>query len=100
MKVVDSWLSGVQVWWWEPFGAAVVAFAGAPAAVLDEAVVGPAGQGEVGDVRLAVVGDPGIDVVDLTPVGRGGAARRVQPRSSACSTMRCPGVAKRLARPQ
>jgi len=41
----------------------------------DQAVVGTAGQGEFIDVGFPVVGDPAVDVVDLTPVGRCGAAR-------------------------
>jgi hypothetical protein len=44
------------VWWWDPFGAAVFAFSGAPAAGFDHAVFCRAGQGEVVDVGLAVVG--------------------------------------------
>src|SRR5262245_24742731 len=75
MEVIDPCLSGVQVLWWDPFGAAVFAFAGGPAALLDEAVVRSTGQGEVIDVGFAVVGDPVIDVVDLTPVSRCGATR-------------------------
>jgi hypothetical protein len=33
--VVDPGLAGVEVRWWDPFGAPVFAFAGAPAAVFD-----------------------------------------------------------------
>ena len=98
--VVDAVLPGVEVRRRDPFGAAVFAFPGGPAAFFNEAVVGPAGQGECGDVGGPVVFGPALDVVGLTPVARGGAAGRVQPRSSACKTMRWPGVAKRLARAQ
>ena len=73
--VVDAGLAGVEVGWGYPFGAAVVAFPGAPAAFFDQAVVGSAGQGEVVDVGLAGVGGPAVDVVDLGPVARCGAAR-------------------------
>ena len=38
-----------------------------PAALFDEAVIRSAGQGEVVDVGLAVVGDPAVDVMDLGP---------------------------------
>ena len=58
----------------DPFGPAVIAFPGGPAAFFDEAVVGPAGQGECGDVGGPVVVGPALDVVGLTPVARGGAA--------------------------
>jgi len=72
--VVDAGLPGVEVWRRDPFGPAVFAFPGGPAAFVDEAVVGPAGQGECGDVGGSVVVGPALDVVGLTPVARGGAA--------------------------
>ena len=59
--------AGVQVWWWDPFGAAVFALAGGPALLFDGAVVGAAGQGERGDVGVAV-GGPAVEVMDLSPV--------------------------------
>ena len=77
--VVDAGLAGVEVGWWEPFGAAVFAFAGYPAALFDQAVIGSAGQGEVVDVGLAVVGGPAVEVVGLGPVARCGAARSGAP---------------------
>ena len=58
------------MWWWDPFGAAVFAFSGAPAAGFDHAVFCGAGQGEVVDVGLAVVGPIVYGVVDLA-VGPG-----------------------------
>jgi len=60
--------------WRNPFGAAVFSFSGGPAAFFDEAVVGPAGQGEFGDVDRPVVFDPAVDVVHLAPVAGRGAA--------------------------
>ena len=58
------------MWWWDPFGASVFAFSGAPAAGFDHAVVCGAGQGEVVDVGLAVVGPIVYGVMDLA-VGPG-----------------------------
>jgi hypothetical protein len=75
MKVVDSGLAGVQVWWWDPFGAAVFAFSGFPAVVGDHPVVGAAGQGFFGDVALTAIGPVLVGVVDLAPIRRRGAAR-------------------------
>src|SRR4029077_11234577 len=72
--VVDSVLPGVEVWWWDPFGAAVFAFPRGPAALFDEAVVRATGQGQLVDVGFSI-GSPAIDVVDLAPVAGGGAAR-------------------------
>ncbi len=37
--VVDAGLAGVEVGWWEPFGATVFAYTGAPAGFFDEFVV-------------------------------------------------------------
>jgi hypothetical protein len=51
--------------WWNPFGAAVFAFSGAPAAGFDDAVVLGAGEGEVVEVGLAVVGPIAYRVMDL-----------------------------------
>ena len=67
-------LAGVEGWGWVPFGAAVGAFAGGPAAVGGGAVVGAAGQGEVVDVGVAVVVPVGDGVVGLGVVAGGGAA--------------------------
>src|SRR5215217_4443335 len=72
--VVDAGLAGVEVWWWDPFGAAVLTFSCGPAALFDEAVVGSAGQGELVGIRLTVLFGPAVDVVDLAPVARCGAA--------------------------
>ena len=72
--VVDSGLAGVEVWWRDPFGAAVFAFSGAPAVFGDQAVVCAAGQGEVVDVGEPAFGPVG-DVVDLALVARHRAAR-------------------------
>ena len=58
--VVDSGLASVQVGWGDPFGAAVFAFSGAPAALVDEAVVRSAGQGFLIDVGLPAVGPVGL----------------------------------------
>src|ERR1700735_3646819 len=58
---VGAGLAVVEVGWWDPFGLAVVVFAGGPALV-GHCVVGVAGQGEgvdvgdgVGGIRVAVV---------------------------------------------
>ena len=64
---VGAWLAAVEVRWRDPFGVAVGAFSGSPAAGSQESVVGAAGQGEVvdvGGVALCVVGD----VVDFAVV--------------------------------
>ena len=50
--VVDAGLAGVEVRWWDPFGAAVAAFSRRPAAGCDAAVIAAAGQGFVGDIGL------------------------------------------------
>ena len=72
--VVHPGLTGVEVGGWEPLGAAVFTFSGAPAGLFDESVVGWAGQGERVDVGGAVVGGPAVDMVGFTPVARRGAA--------------------------
>ena len=69
---VGSWLPVVVVWGWDPFGVAVGVFAGAPAAGLDDAVLGAAAQGQVVDVGAAAGGVAG-DVVDLAVVAGHGA---------------------------
>src|SRR3954466_2834048 len=74
VEVIHPRLAGVEVWWWNPFGAAVFAFSRCPTTVFDEAIVRSAGQRGVGDVGFTVVGDPAIHVVDLTPIARSGAA--------------------------
>ena len=38
--VVHPRLAGVEVWWWDAFGAAVFAYSGGPAGVLDERLWG------------------------------------------------------------
>jgi hypothetical protein len=64
--VVHPGLPAVEVWWWgDPLDAAVFAFSGAPAAGFDHAIFCGAGQGEVIDVGLAVVGPIVYGVVDL-----------------------------------
>ena len=67
VKGVDAWLAVVEVGWWDPFGVAVGAFSGGPAAGLHQWVVGSAGQGQRVDVG-AVGGGPVFDVVDFAPV--------------------------------
>jgi hypothetical protein len=67
------------VWWWYPFGSAIFAFSGLPAAGFDGGVFCFAGEGELVDIGVAAVG-PLIDVVDFSVVpgdiaaGRGTAA--------------------------
>jgi hypothetical protein len=73
--VVDPPLSSVEVWWWNPFGAAIFAFSGGPTALFDEAVIRAAGQCEFVDIGGAICGCPAIDVVHLRPVARDSAAR-------------------------
>ena len=68
--VVHAGLPAVEVWWWDPFGASVFAFSCFPAAGFDHAVFCGAGQGEVVDVGLAVVGSIVYGVMDLA-VGPG-----------------------------
>ena len=41
--VVGAGLAGIEVWWWDPFGAAVFSYTGRPAALFDESVVWAAG---------------------------------------------------------
>jgi hypothetical protein len=72
--VVDPRLPRIEVRWWDPFGAAVFALPRGPAALFDQAVVRATGQGQLVDVGFSI-GGPAIDVVDLAPVARGGAAR-------------------------
>ena len=73
--VVDPRLPRVEVWWWNPFRAAVFAFPRGPAALFDQAVVGTASQCEFVDVGFTIGRGPSVDVVDLTPITGGGAAR-------------------------
>ena len=63
------------VGWGYPFGGAVAAFSGGPAAAFDQAVVGSAGQVEVVDVGGSALGPVGGGVVDLAAVAGHGAAR-------------------------
>jgi glycine cleavage system aminomethyltransferase T len=72
--VVDAVLSGVQEWRGDPCDPAVAANPGAPAVVGDEAVVGAAGQGEVGDVGLSAFSEDLGGVVGLAVIRRCGAA--------------------------
>ncbi len=75
MVVVDAGLAGVEVGWGDPFDVAVGVDGGGPAAVfVDEAVVGSAGQCQLVDVGVAVVGPVAQRVVDLAAVGGYGAA--------------------------
>ena len=53
--------------WWDPFGGAVGAFSGFPAAGADEWVVAFAGEGECVDVGVSAAG-PFVDVVHLGEV--------------------------------
>ena len=71
----------VEMWWWDPFGAAVFAFSGAPAAGFDHAVGLGAGEGEVADVGVAVVGPIVYRVMDLAVDPATVQPGRVQPRS-------------------
>src|SRR5690242_15330106 len=73
--VVDACLPGVQMWWWNPFGAAIFALSGGPPLLLDEAVIRAAGQRRVGDVGFTARGGPAVDVVNLAPVPWRGATR-------------------------
>jgi hypothetical protein len=66
-------LAVIEVRWGDPFGFAVFAFAGSPAAGLDEGVVGSAGEGEFVDVG-AMGGGPVLNVVNFAPVSANGAA--------------------------
>ena len=56
VEIIDPGLATIEMGWWDPFGASVFAFSGFPAAFLEEAVIGWAGQGEFGDVGLSAVG--------------------------------------------
>jgi hypothetical protein len=66
-----------------PFGAAVFAFSGAPAARFDAAVVVWTGEGDVVDVGLAVVGPVAYRVMNLAVGAATVQPGRVQPRSLA-----------------
>ena len=81
VKGVDAWLAVVEVGWWDPFGVAVGAFSGGPAAGFDQWMVGSAGQGELVDVG-AMGGCPVVDVVDFAPV-----AAHVTARARAASVL-------------
>ncbi|KPG26464.1 hypothetical protein AN913_21050 [Mycobacteroides immunogenum] len=59
-------LTDVKLWWGYPFGGPIWSFSGVPA-VVQEAVVGSAGEGEVVDVGGSAVGPFG-DVVDFAEV--------------------------------
>src|SRR5437588_9440069 len=75
---VGCGLAVVQMWWWDPFGVAVVVFAGGPV-LFGQWVMTAAGQGEVVDVGGVAVG-VGVGVVDFAviaghlAVGEGAAA--------------------------
>src|ERR1700761_9028166 len=70
---VDAWLAVVEVRWGDPFGVAVVVFAGGPA-LLGEIVIGAAAKSQVVDVGDGI-GGVGVGVVDFAEVGGHGAAR-------------------------
>ncbi|CAN1495041.1 hypothetical protein MCEMAEM6B_00311 [Mycobacteriaceae bacterium] len=76
-RVVEIIRSAAQreVWRWYPFGSAIFAFSGAPAAGLDQRVFCFAGEGELVDIGVAAVG-PLIDVVDFGVVSGDIATRR------------------------
>ena len=74
VKGVGSRLSVVEVGRGDPFGVAVGAFSGGPAAGFDQWAVGPAGQGQCVDVG-AMGGGPLFDMMDFAPVSRDVAAR-------------------------
>ena len=67
MEAVGTGLPPVQMRRRYPFGVAVGAFAGGPAAGFDQWVVGAAGQGKLVDVGV-VGGCPLLDVVHFAPV--------------------------------
>jgi len=71
----------VKVWWWDPFGVAVFAFSGHPAAGFDQGVVGSAGQGQRVDIG-AMRSRPFLDMVDFTPI-----AGHVTTRSGAAAVL-------------
>jgi hypothetical protein len=73
MERVGAGLAAVEVWWGDPFGVAVVVFAGGPA-LFGEFVVGAAGQGEIVDVGDRV-GGVGVVVMGFAEVGGHAAAR-------------------------
>src|SRR6185436_11545558 len=73
--VVDSGLAVIQVGWWCPFAFAAGVDGGLPAAVIDGAVVGSAGQGHLVDVGVAAVSPVLVGVVGLAAVGAHGATR-------------------------
>src|ERR1700750_518954 len=54
--VVEAGLAGVEVWWGDPFGAAVGADAGGPVTFFDEPVVWSAGQYQFVDVGAPAAG--------------------------------------------
>ena len=73
--VVDAGLAGIEVWRWYPFGAAVFAFSGPPAAGFDAAVVRrPQARDSSVMSVCSAVGPVGRRMVDLAVVGRCGAA--------------------------
>src|SRR5690242_6332581 len=75
MVGVDPGLSGVQQCRWDPFAAAVLVDAGGPFAGANQALMGPAAQGEFVDVGLAALRVVALSVVGLAAVPAGGAAR-------------------------
>jgi hypothetical protein len=61
---IDAWLAAIEMLRWDPFGVAIGAFSGIPAAGFDESMVGPADEREVvhvGGLTCGVV----VDVVDF-----------------------------------
>ena len=74
VEIVGPGLAGVEVGWWDPFGAAVFAYSSCSAAFFDEAVVRPAGQDFFVDVGLSAVGPAFLAVVGLAAISRDGAA--------------------------
>ena len=54
VKRIGSWLPVVEMRRGDPFGVAVGAFAGGPAAGFDQWVIGAAGQGKLVDVGAVV----------------------------------------------
>ena len=66
--VVDADLAVDQLWWRDPFDAAVGAYSGNPATLFDQAVMGRASEDFLVDVGVAALGPTSLGMVDLAAV--------------------------------
>jgi hypothetical protein len=80
----------VEMWW--GIQSVVPSKSFRVSSLIEQWVMGPAAKAELVNVRVAADGLL-VDVMHVRQVAAHRAARKVQPRSWECNTIRCPGVA-------